>query len=229
MDVRDPDPIPHAAGEAPYSEPYVEKVVSKTMTGPAEAIAEQQALEELTRQRTDPNNYPEGGLAAWLVVLGSLCGTTSCFGLMNTIGVLHTYVSMDILRMYSDGTVGWIFSLYLFISMAGGVFCGPVFDLYGPRWMVLIGSILLVAGVMLTSFATRKFSSAQSNSTPSLTATSLQITGTLFFPLASSPASAPPLSSRHHLPPRATGSSAAAAWPPASQPPAGPLAAPCSR
>ncbi|KKA27925.1 hypothetical protein TD95_003809 [Thielaviopsis punctulata] len=155
MDVRDPDPIHHAAGEPPYSEPYVEKIISKTMTGPAEAIAEQQALEELTRQRTDPNNYPEGGFAAWLVVFGSFCGATACFGLTNSIGVLHTYVTRDVLTSYSDGTVGWIFSIYVFISLAGGVVCGPMFDLYGPRWMVFIGSVFMVAGVMLTSFATQ--------------------------------------------------------------------------
>ena len=28
--------------------------------------------------------YPEGGLRAWLVVLGSFCGMTACFGFMNT-------------------------------------------------------------------------------------------------------------------------------------------------
>lgn len=31
--------------------------------------------------------YPEGGLAAWLVVLGSFCGTFGAFGMMNTVGI----------------------------------------------------------------------------------------------------------------------------------------------
>jgi len=31
--------------------------------------------------------YPEGGLTAWLVVLGSFCGVIGAFGMMNTIGI----------------------------------------------------------------------------------------------------------------------------------------------
>lgn len=34
---------------------------------------------------TEP--YPEGGLVAWLVVLGSFCGVIGAFGMMNTIGI----------------------------------------------------------------------------------------------------------------------------------------------
>jgi hypothetical protein len=32
----------------------------------------------------DESVYPEGGLQAWLVVLGSFCGMLSCFGFMNS-------------------------------------------------------------------------------------------------------------------------------------------------
>lgn len=38
----------------------------------------------------DLEKYPEGGLEAWLVVLGSWCAMTAGMGLLNTIG---TYVN----------------------------------------------------------------------------------------------------------------------------------------
>ncbi|KAL5612047.1 hypothetical protein BROUX41_000391 [Berkeleyomyces rouxiae] len=155
MDTSDIDPFNHSADKSPYFEPCPEKKGPTANVKPEEEKCPQQdALEELSRQRTDPNNYPEGGLQAWLVVFGSFCGTTACFGLTNSIGVVHTYVANNILTDYSDGQIGWIFSVYLFITMAGGVLGGPIFDLYGPRWMICIGGILLTLGIMMTSLAT---------------------------------------------------------------------------
>lgn len=36
--------------------------------------------------------YPEGGLAAWLVVLGSFSGMLAAFGMMNTVGICMCFV-----------------------------------------------------------------------------------------------------------------------------------------
>jgi hypothetical protein len=60
----------------------------------------------------DDTPYPEGGLRAWLVVLGSFCGMLASFGFMNTIGVFQTYLSNNQLKEYNDSTIGWIFSVY---------------------------------------------------------------------------------------------------------------------
>jgi hypothetical protein len=35
---------------------------------------------------TSEHGYPEGGLRAWLVVVGSFCGMVGSFGFMNTSG-----------------------------------------------------------------------------------------------------------------------------------------------
>lgn len=59
--------------------------------------------------------YPEGGLRAWSVVFGSFSGMLASFGLMNSIGVFQAYLSTHQLAQYSDGTVGWIFSLFVFL------------------------------------------------------------------------------------------------------------------
>lgn len=100
--------------------------------------------------------YPEGGLEAWLVVLGSWCGLLAALGILNTIGVFQTYVSTHQLSQYSEGTVGWIFSLYTALCFFCGVYIGPLFDKYGPRWLIGPGSVAVVASVMITSVCTGK-------------------------------------------------------------------------
>lgn len=93
--------------------------------------------------------YPEGGLKAWAVVFGSFCGMLASFGTINTIGTYQAYLSTHQLSEYSEGTISWIFSLYVFLSFFCGVLIGPVFDAKGPRFLVLSGSICLVASMML--------------------------------------------------------------------------------
>ncbi|KAI1820070.1 major facilitator superfamily domain-containing protein [Xylaria intraflava] len=98
--------------------------------------------------------YPEGGLEAWLVVFGSWCGLVAALGLLNTIGTLQTFVSMNQLSRYDEGTVGWIFSLYASLCFFCGIYIGPLFDKYGPRWLIGPGSVIIVVGIMLTSICT---------------------------------------------------------------------------
>ncbi|KAJ9420962.1 major facilitator superfamily domain-containing protein [Fusarium oxysporum] len=78
--------------------------------------------------------YPEGGLQAWSVA----------------------YVLDNQLTEYSEGTVGWIFSIYTFLAFFCGVYIGPVFDKYGPRWLVIAGAAFTVGGMIFMSFATGK-------------------------------------------------------------------------
>jgi hypothetical protein len=96
---------------------------------------------------TPPPTYPEGGLAAWSVVFGSFCGMLAAFGLMNSIGTFQAYISTHQLSTYSESTIGWIFSLYIFLAFFCGVQIGPVFDAKGPKWLVGGGSLLLVGAV----------------------------------------------------------------------------------
>ncbi|KAK6839755.1 Riboflavin transporter MCH5 [Apiospora arundinis] len=99
--------------------------------------------------------YPEGGLAAWLVVFGCWCGLFAAAGIMNSIATFQTYVAIHQLSDYDEGTIGWIFSVYTFLVFFCGIYIGPVFDKYGPRWLVLVGGVGLVLGIMLTSICTK--------------------------------------------------------------------------
>ncbi|KAF2259804.1 MFS monocarboxylate transporter-like protein [Lojkania enalia] len=104
---------------------------------------------------SDEVSYPEGGLQAWLVVLGSFSGTVVAFGMMNTIGIFHQYISEHQLKDYNESTIGWIFGVYVFLSFFCGIQIGPVFDSHGPRLLILAGSILMIATMMLLSICTQ--------------------------------------------------------------------------
>ena len=111
-----------------------------------------------TDDEDDAKSYPEGGLRAWLVVLGSFSGMTASFGIMNTLGTFQAYLSTHQLASYSPSSIGWIFGLYVFLGFFCGVQIGPIFDAKGPRWIVALGTIFLCAGMLGIAFSTGKFS-----------------------------------------------------------------------
>ena len=100
------------------------------------------------QDQIDGHTFPEGGLRAWLVVLGSFSGMTASFGILNSAGTFQAYLSTHQLVHESPSAVGWIFSLYAFLTFFCGVQIGPVFDAYGPRWLVFAGTVLLFGGMM---------------------------------------------------------------------------------
>ncbi|KAH7019919.1 major facilitator superfamily domain-containing protein [Ilyonectria destructans] len=99
--------------------------------------------------------YPEGGFQAWSVVAGSWFALFASLGLMNTLGTFQAYVLDNQLKGYSEGTVGWVFSIYTFLAFFCGVYIGPVFDKYGPKWLVIAGSAFTVSGMIFMSFCTQ--------------------------------------------------------------------------
>ncbi|OIW31827.1 MFS general substrate transporter [Coniochaeta ligniaria NRRL 30616] len=107
--------------------------------------------------RSMDSDFPEGGLTGWLVVFGSFCAMISVFGLINTAAVFESWFSTHQLAQYSSSQIGWIFSLYLFFVFFIGIQVGPVFDAYGPRYLVATGSVLMVASLLLLGFCTEYY------------------------------------------------------------------------
>lgn len=98
--------------------------------------------------------YPEGGLAAWLVVLGAWCSLTASYGIYNTAGVFEAFISREILAHESKSTIGWIFGIYAFMSLFCGVQVGPTFDAKGPRGLLIAGSICTLVAIFALSTCT---------------------------------------------------------------------------
>ncbi|KAK5164359.1 uncharacterized protein LTR77_010055 [Saxophila tyrrhenica] len=97
----------------------------------------------------DDYTYPEGGAAAWLTVFGAWCAMTGGLGLLNSVASLQNYLSQNQLRDYPESTIAWIFSLQVFVTFLCGIQIGPAFDAFGPKVLVGVGSVCLVAAMLL--------------------------------------------------------------------------------
>ncbi|GAB0133137.1 hypothetical protein EsDP_00001552 [Epichloe bromicola] len=116
---------------------------------------------------------PDGGAAAWLVVLG--------------VGAFQQFYQHELLSSYSASTIAWIPSLQIFFMsamvstalsltsplgffislwtfetagltvMEKGPLVGTLYDKYGPRQLVFWGSILHVFGLMMCSLGTQYY------------------------------------------------------------------------
>ncbi|RDL31922.1 uncharacterized protein BP5553_09324 [Venustampulla echinocandica] len=105
----------------------------------------------------NPADFPDGGLEAWLVVLGGWCSLFCSFGWINCIGVFQEYYQTNLLSQYSPSTVSWIPSLEVSMMFLGGPIFGKVFDTFGPRYLLLIGTFFHVFGLMMASLSTEYY------------------------------------------------------------------------
>lgn len=134
-----------------------EKDKTTSPASPGTIIAEEPPSDRLSDRSNDDDDFPEGGLRAWLVVFGSFCAMFIVFGIVNSTAAFQEYFSSNQLRDYSPGQIGWIFSLNLFLVFFCGIHIGPIFDAHGPRVLVAVGSLAMVLSMMLLGFCTSSY------------------------------------------------------------------------
>ncbi|KAG5978730.1 hypothetical protein E4U55_006014 [Claviceps digitariae] len=100
---------------------------------------------------------PDGGTVAWLVVLGAWCTMFCTFGWINSIGAFQEYYQRELLSSYSASTIAWISSLQIFFMNAASPIFGTIYDRYGPRQLIFVGTILHVFGLMMCSLGTQYY------------------------------------------------------------------------
>ncbi|KAJ5215886.1 MFS transporter asaE [Penicillium cinerascens] len=83
---------------------------------------------------------------------------------------------MNQLRDYSSSQVGWISSVLFFFMLGVSPLAGRLYDGYGPRLPIMIGSFLHVFGLMMTSLSTKYYQLILSQSVCSWFGSSLIIT-----------------------------------------------------
>jgi MFS family permease len=139
-------------------------------------VDEKTAAPELSQHDSAASPTKEGGLAGWTTVFGAFCGLTATFGQVNTFGSYQAYYIQHQLSNHSPSDISWIGSLQLwlvFFSVSGfffspltfprlivgiqGLFVGRLFDAYGPKRLILLGTILTTLSLMLTSICTRYY------------------------------------------------------------------------
>ncbi|KAI0161915.1 putative MFS monocarboxylate transporter [Hypoxylon sp. FL1284] len=94
---------------------------------------------------------PDGGLTAWLQVVGSHFLYFNTWGTINMFGVFQTYYEKELLRDMSPSAISWIGSLQSFLLLAVGVVSGPLYDAGHLRLLLCAGWALVPLGMMLIS------------------------------------------------------------------------------
>ncbi|KIW85770.1 hypothetical protein Z517_01162 [Fonsecaea pedrosoi CBS 271.37] len=151
------DVVPLAEGDTIPIQTSSEAKAAAAINIQKEAYAYGDAEQQITTLDVDeaepghgPNDtFPEGGLQAWLVLTGAFLALFASFGFMVSIGTIQEYLQMHQLSAYTSRDIGWIPSVFVYLALGLGIWVGPLFDRYGPRWIALIGSISYVVMVFL--------------------------------------------------------------------------------
>lgn len=146
----------------PESNPIVHLVASHTsadahVNGESKDTSGIETKEPIEPMETGPapedddDYYPgdRNELAAWVVLLGSFLALFASFGLMVSIGTLQDYWQFHQLSNYTSRDIGWIPSVFVYLALGLGICFGPLFDRFGPRYIMLIGSLAYIVMIFL--------------------------------------------------------------------------------
>jgi len=118
----------------------------KDVKGEKEASIEPENV--VQRQNSD---IPDGGLRAWLVVLGASCGTFATFGYVNAWGVFQSYYEEQVLPTTSPSTIAWIGSIEYALIFIPGLLTGRLYDMGYVKVPISIASATLVTSTFLVA------------------------------------------------------------------------------
>ncbi|KAI1378443.1 MFS general substrate transporter [Hypoxylon crocopeplum] len=149
--VSDSEDITISNGSFVATSEKIEATNDKTETPPVEL--ENAAPPE--PPRTGPPPPPNGGLIAWLHVLGGFMLFFNTWGILNAFGVFQTYYEAGQLFERSSSDISWIGSIQSFMVLMGGVFAGPIYDRGYLRYLLIAGSFGIVFGHMMLSLCTQ--------------------------------------------------------------------------
>ncbi|CAG8906182.1 unnamed protein product [Penicillium egyptiacum] len=132
-------------------------------------------------------SVPEGGLQAWLTVAGASVALFVSFGWVNCIGLFQAEYETNQLKDFSSSDVSWITSMEFFFMLFTSPVAGKLFDSYGPRVPIAIGSVLHVFGLMMASLSYKYYQFMLSQSVVSGIGSSLIFTPAMTAPLIRKP------------------------------------------
>lgn len=105
----------------------------------------------LQSSRPPPIFQPDGGMQAWLQVLGSFLINVNTWGIVNSFGVFQAYYESTHLSSYSSMNISWVGTLQGTLLLVIGVVAGPLFDRGYFRTILVASAIGLVLAFMMLS------------------------------------------------------------------------------
>jgi MFS family permease len=94
---------------------------------------------------------PDGGVRAWLQVMGSFLVFGNLWGITFAFGSFQSYYELTYLTSNSASTISWIGTISTFLLILGGIASGPLFDHGYFRSMLIVGACVETLGLFLLS------------------------------------------------------------------------------
>ncbi|KAI9760174.1 MAG: hypothetical protein M1840_002591 [Geoglossum simile] len=104
-----------------------------------------------------PPPPPNGGMTAWLQVLGAHFLFFNSWGIVNAFGAYQAFYQTDLLHTSTPSEISWIGTVQGFIMIVIGVITGPLYDLGYLRALIFTGTFLTFFGLMMASISTRYY------------------------------------------------------------------------
>jgi MFS family permease len=132
------------------------------LTQKVEAVTEKSLVTSPADKQSSPPHStptgvslpPNGGLNAWLQVLGSFFLFFNTYGILTSYGVYQTYYESGDLFQSSSSDISWVGSIQAFLVQFCGIFSGPIYDRGYLGTLLTFGGICIVFGHMMLSLAT---------------------------------------------------------------------------
>ncbi|KAH9885248.1 MFS general substrate transporter [Cubamyces lactineus] len=123
-----------------------------TVVGPPSVNVDDQEPKVGAASCTPELEYvPDGGREAWVVVFGTTMALFASAGMINAYGTFQDYYESTLLPSSSSSSISLIGSLQVFFLYFVGTLTGRVFDAYGTKYLIPIGSFLCVFSLMMVS------------------------------------------------------------------------------
>ena len=119
---------------------------------PADNVLTRVLSKTVTRTSIDPGPPPDGGLTAWTQsVMGHLV-VFNVWGYINSFGVFQAYYVSAL--NHPPSSISWVGSMQIFLLFFVGTFSGRATDYGLFRITFLMGTVLFLLGVFMTSLCT---------------------------------------------------------------------------
>lgn len=97
---------------------------------------------------------PDGGLVAWTQVFCGFLALFNSWGIVNAFGAYQQYYESNLLSDETSSTISWIGSIQGFMVITATVVFGRLVDAGYLRHVLILGTLLLSFGMMMTSLGT---------------------------------------------------------------------------
>ncbi|KAJ7672831.1 major facilitator superfamily domain-containing protein [Mycena rosella] len=129
-----------------------------SMDSPPPTLEDEKAPPDVEKGKDDTpvsaaQACPDGGLDAWLSILGSSLVALATFGTVVGYGAFNDYYETTYLSNYSATLISMIGSIQLLILYIFGGLSGALFDAFGPRYMIPASGIVSSFALFMLSIS----------------------------------------------------------------------------